>query len=145
MRTQTTLLAAATFALASIIGTGQASAATLTVKITGISEAVGKMAVKLVASADAYDGKAKASAAQMQPVTSTDPITMTFTDLAPGTYAVLVMQDENGNGQLDSNMLGIPKEGYGFSNNPNVMRKPYFDETKFVVTDTVKAIEIEIL
>ena len=145
MRTQTSLIAAATFALASIAFVNQANAATLTVKITGITEAIGKMAVQLVASPDAFDGKAKASAAQMQPVTSTDPITMTFTDLAPGTYAVLVMQDENGNGKLDSNMLGIPKEGYGFSNNPNVMRKPYFDETKFVVTDADKSIEIEIL
>ena len=47
--------------------------------------------------------------------------------------------------QLDSNILGIPKEGYGFSNNPNVMRKPYFDETKFELTAADKAIEIEIL
>ena len=144
MRTQTNLIAAA-FVLAGIIGTSQANAATLTVKITGISEAVGKMAVKLVASADAYDGKAKASAAQMLPVASTEPMTLTFPDLAPGTYAVLVMQDENGNGSLDSNILGIPKEGYGFSNNPNVMRKPNFDEVKFEVTASDKAIEIEIL
>lgn len=144
MRTQTTLIAA-TLAFASVLMASQANAATLTVKITGISEAVGKMAVKLVASQEAYDGKAKASAAQMLPVTSTEPMTLTFPDLAPGTYAVLVMQDENGNGTLDSNILGIPKEGYGFSNNPNVMRKPYFDETKFEVTAADKAIEIEIL
>ena len=144
MRTHSNLIAAA-FAIASIVSAGQASAATLTVKITGISKAVGKMAVQLVASQDAYDGKAKASAAQMLSVSSTEPMTMTFPDLAPGTYAVMVMQDENGNGKLDSNMLGIPKEGYGFSNNPNVMRKPYFDETKFEVTAADKAIEIEIL
>lgn len=144
MRTKTTLIAAA-YALASILCTSQASAATLTVKITGISEAVGKMAVQLVASQAAYDGKAKASAAQMLPVASTEPMTLTFSNLAPGTYAVMVMQDENGNGTLDSNILGIPKESYGFSNNPNVMRKPYFDETKFEVTAADKAIEIEIL
>ncbi len=143
MRTQTTLIAA--FALASFVFASQATAATLTVKITGISEAVGKMAVKLVSSQEAYDGKAKASAAQMLSVSSTEPMTMTFPDLAPGTYAVMVMQDENGNGKLDSNILGIPKEGYGFSNNPNVMRKPYFNETKFEVTSADKAIEIEIL
>ena len=145
MRTHSNLCAAATLVVASIIATSQATAATLTVKIAGITEAVGSIGVQLVASADAYNGKAKPSAAQKQAVTSTDPITMTFADLAPGTYAVLVMHDENGNGKLDSNMLGIPKEGYGFSNNPNVMRKPNFDETKFVVTADDKVIEIEIL
>ena len=144
MRTKTTLIVAACVA-AGFAYTRQACAATLTVKITGISEAVGNMAVRLVASQDAYDGKAKASAAQMLPVASTEAMTLTFPDLLPGTYAVLVMQDENGNGKLDSNILGIPKEGYGFSNNPNVMRKPYFDETKFVVTAADKMIEIEIL
>ncbi len=144
MRTQIKLIAAA-FAFASMAFVSQASAATLTVKITGISKPVGKMAVKLVASQQAYDGTAKASAAQMLAVASTDAMTLTFPDLAAGTYAVLVMQDENGNGKLDSNILGIPKEGYGFSNNPNVMRKPYFDETKFEVTTADKAIEIKIL
>ncbi len=144
MRTQTFLIATV-FALANAAFVSQASAATLTVKITDISKAVGKMAVKLVASQDAYDGKAKASAAQMLTVASTEPMTLTFTDLAPGTYAVMVMQDENGNGKLDSNIIGIPKEGYGFSNNPNVMRKPNFDEAKFEVTDADKAIEIKIL
>jgi uncharacterized protein (DUF2141 family) len=122
-----------------------ASAATLTVKITEISEVAGKMGVRLVASGEAYSGKAKATAAQMVPVTSKDPITLTFADLAPGTYAVLVMHDENGNGKLDSNMLGIPKEGYGFSNNPHVMRQPTWDETKFELTAVDQAIEIEIL
>ena len=144
MRTSTILIATA-FALANIAFVSQISAATLTVKITGISKPVGKMAVQVVASQEAYDGKAKASAGQMLAVASTEPMTLTFTDLAPGTYAVLVMQDENGNGKLDSNIIGIPKEGYGFSNNPNVMRKPYFDETKFEVTDADKAIEIKIL
>ena len=144
MRTQITLIATA-FVLAGWVFANPATAATLTVKIAGFSEAVGSMGVQLVASADAYDGKTKPSAAQKQAVTSTAPITISFADLAPGTYAVLVMHDENGNGKLDSNILGIPKEGYGFSNNPNVMRKPYFDEAKFDVTAADKTIEIEIL
>lgn len=38
-------------------------------------------------------------------------------DLAAGEYAISVFHDENGNGKLDSNFLGVPTEGYGFSNN----------------------------
>ena len=140
MRNISTLITIATLAFASA-----ANAATLTVNITDVTKAVGKMAVKLVASSDAYDGKAKATAAQMLDVKSIEPISMTFTDLKPGIYSVMVMHDENGNGQLDSNILGIPKEGYGFSNNPRVMRRPSFDETKFEVKDADLAITIELL
>jgi len=38
-------------------------------------------------------------------------------DLAAGDYAISVIHDENSNGKLDSNFLGVPTEGYGFSNN----------------------------
>ena len=41
------------------------------------------------------------------------------------------MHDENDNNKLDANFLGIPFEGYGFSNNPNVMRRATFDEARF--------------
>jgi uncharacterized protein (DUF2141 family) len=51
----------------------------------------------------------------------------------PGTYALLVVHDENGNGKLDM-MMGIPREGFGFSNNPKIhMRAPRFDEVRFAV------------
>lgn len=40
-----------------------------------------------------------------------------FLDLPPGQYAVAVFHDENGNGELDTNILGIPTEGTGFSRN----------------------------
>lgn len=39
-----------------------------------------------------------------------------FEDIPPGTYAMAVIHDENMNGKLDTHLLGIPKEGYGFSN-----------------------------
>ena len=39
-----------------------------------------------------------------------------FKDLPPGEYAAVAFQDVNGNGILDKNFLGIPKEPYGFSN-----------------------------
>ena len=39
-----------------------------------------------------------------------------FEDIPPGTYALTVIHDENMNGKLDTNRLGIPTEGYGFSN-----------------------------
>lgn len=43
--------------------------------------------------------------------------TLTFKDLPDESYAVRYFHDENGNDELDTNILGIPKEGFGFSNN----------------------------
>jgi len=47
-----------------------------------------------------------------------------FEDIPPGTYAMAVVHDENMNGKLDTNWMGIPTEGYGFSNNPKVFLGP---------------------
>jgi len=41
--------------------------------------------------------------------------TVTVPNVPPGTWAVLAYQDENDNGKLDRNLLGIPSENYGFS------------------------------
>jgi uncharacterized protein (DUF2141 family) len=46
-----------------------------------------------------------------------DHVTAVFDKLKPGTYAVSVIHDENDNAELDTKMMGIPKEGVGFSNN----------------------------
>jgi uncharacterized protein (DUF2141 family) len=55
-----------------------------------------------------------------------------FQGLPPGEYAVVAMHDENDNGKMDYNFLGIPVEGYGFSNNPRVLLKaPVFEAAKF--------------
>lgn len=49
----------------------------------------------------------------------------------PGTYALLIVHDENGNGRLDMTM-GIPREGFGFSNNPAMRpRAPKWEEIHF--------------
>ncbi len=45
-------------------------------------------------------------------------------ELPAGTYALSAFHDENNNKELDTNGLGIPKEDYGFSNNPNAMFGP---------------------
>jgi len=47
-----------------------------------------------------------------------------FADIPPGTYALAVIHDENMNGKLDTNWLGIPTEGYGFSNDAKAMLGP---------------------
>lgn len=53
-------------------------------------------------------------------------------DVPPGTYAVALFHDENNDQKLNTNFLGIPKEGYGFSNNAyHTFRAPDFSEASF--------------
>ena len=55
-----------------------------------------------------------------------------FEDIPPGTYALAVIHDENMNGKLDTNWLGIPKEGYGFSNDvKDLLSSPPFSAASF--------------
>lgn len=72
-----------------------------------------------------------------------DPQTLTakivFTDLPKGVYAVSLFHDENMNQKLDKNFMGIPREGYGASNNPKKkMGPPNFEETKFQFSERCK-------
>ena len=55
-----------------------------------------------------------------------------FEDIPPGKYAMAVIHDENMNGKLDTNWLGVPTEGYGFSNNATgVLGPPAFSAASF--------------
>jgi uncharacterized protein (DUF2141 family) len=55
-----------------------------------------------------------------------------FLDIPPGTYALGVVHDENMNGKLDTKWLGIPKEGYGFSNDAKAyLSAPSFSKASF--------------
>ena len=69
---------------------------------------------------------------------------VTFPDIKPGNYAVSVLHDENQNKGMDQGKLGIPKEGYGFSNNVmGVMGPPSFKKARFHVPGGDSAITIK--
>lgn len=64
-------------------------------------------------------------------------ITVIFENLKPGDYAVSVIHDENENGELDSNIMGIPKEGFAFGNNAmGMFGPPTFEKAKITLNKT---------
>jgi len=105
-------------------------AAELVVTITDIRAAQGSLMLKLVDSDAAWNSQAKPVAAR-KVAAEKGEMQFRFSDLPEGVYAVQVMHDENDNDKLDTNFLGIPSEGYGFSNNPQVMRRATFEEARF--------------
>ena len=62
-----------------------------------------------------FPGDAGVVGAIMRPAAS-GTVRVIFADVAPGAYAVAVFHDADGDGELAQNFLGMPTEGYGFSN-----------------------------
>jgi uncharacterized protein (DUF2141 family) len=109
----------------------------LTVRVTGIRNAKGNIRSSLYRDGQFVEDRQ----AEIDPKTLT--ATIVFEKIPQGVYTVQLMHDENLNGKMDKNLLGIPQEGYGMSNNPKKrMGKPGFDETNFQVNQPALAIEI---
>lgn len=69
---------------------------------------------------------------QVQEAPADGKLVLKLDDLPFGRYAMAIYHDENGNGDLDKNLFGIPKEPYGFSNNPRAKwSAPTYQETSF--------------
>lgn len=67
----------------------------------------------------------------VQPVINKQ-VMVEINDLSTGQYSVRVFHDENDNKKLDTGMFGIPKEGWGMSNNVKaIMGPPDFNESLF--------------
>jgi uncharacterized protein (DUF2141 family) len=111
-----------------IVGLG-----TVLVEIGGLRNTNGRVNVSLFAGADGFpqDTAAVFKSATLQ-VTAGREVAVRFDDLSFGDYAVAVLHDENGNGVMDTGFLGIPSEGFGFSNNPRPgFGPPSFQSCKF--------------
>jgi uncharacterized protein (DUF2141 family) len=103
---------------------GDPGKAPLTVSVSGMRSDKGNITITIYLDDAAHflDGAYKL-ARQMVPVTL--PVTTAcFVLPAPGTYAVALFHDENDDHHLNTNALGIPTEGYGFSNNPTLYFGP---------------------
>ena len=93
-------------------GAGTGMAATLQVVVDNVRNATGNVRVA-VCSQGRFLGTSCEYVAQLpaRPGRVVVPV-----DVPPGTWAVQAYHDENANEQVDRNLLGIPTEGLGFSN-----------------------------
>lgn len=67
-------------------------------------------------------------------------VTIIFKDLPVGDYAISVVHDEDENGEMDSNLFGIPKEGFGFGNDAmGMFGPPSFEKAKISFQGTKKS------
>ena len=103
---------------------------TLRVKVTDFRNKKGKLRVALYRSASGFSGDPKR--AYRTASVSGKSKSVLFRDLPRGVYAVSVLHDENSNARMDTNWVGIPKEGGGASRNPKVrFGPPNFKQAAF--------------
>jgi uncharacterized protein (DUF2141 family) len=102
------------------------------VVVVGLHNDDGEVDCALFGSADGFPSDSlKAAKTTKSKIENAQAICM-FADVAPADYAVSVFHDEKGNGILDRNFLGIPKEGVGASNDAaGSLGPPKFDDARF--------------
>jgi uncharacterized protein (DUF2141 family) len=111
---------------------GRVSATKLIVEVSGLREAKGEVAVTL------YPDDAKRflaphkKMARVRATARAPTTTACFWLPAPGYYAVAIYHDENANRDFDRNFIGLPAEGFAFSNNPPTpVALPSFRSVRF--------------
>jgi uncharacterized protein (DUF2141 family) len=102
------------------------------IEIVGLRNGKGQVMCSLFSSAEEFPKKTDNAIARTTSVISGRHGVCDFPGIAPGTYAISVVHDENSNGKLDTNFMGIPREGVGASNDARGhLGPPKFDAASF--------------
>ncbi len=113
---------------------GAAQAADLTVTVNGLANAEGKV---LLAAYDSADTFLKRPVGISWVDAQTGSIKAVISNLKAGDYAVSLYQDKNANKRLDSNLVGMPTEPYGFSRDAaGSFGPPSFEQARISVPDS---------
>ncbi|MFC3123172.1 DUF2141 domain-containing protein [Agaribacter flavus] len=131
------LISTLTLVASTAVFSTHALASTIDFHIDGIKDNKGKLYIQLFKGEEDYhNGKARAATIV---TADSHSKTVTFNNIDAGEYALRFFHDENDNGQLDTNLFGLPSEGYGFSNDAKPNFGPVqYDEIKFVVDEATE-------
>lgn len=116
--------------LAALLGTARAGE--LSLQVQGVASEQGEVMVAVFAGPESWLRKPAAVARQAAATRNGETVTLLIKDLPEGPLALSVFQDLNGNGRLDTNAMGVPKEPIGFSNNAaGAFGPPRFEQARF--------------
>lgn len=118
----------------------------LLINIEDIRSVEGKIAILVFDQANGFPGNAQN--AIVNRVVDVTALTMNINlgQLPQGNYAIAIIHDKNSNKQFDKNMLGIPKEPFGFSNTERVyFGPPSFAEASIFLSQKSSRIRIRLL
>jgi len=133
--------------LALLLSAGAAAADTVVrVVVTNVVKQDGVLLAGAYTSAETWLGASPAASRDVPVAGNVRDGTVTFDfPLPPGTYALSVLQDMNGNRRLDTNFIGIPTEASGSSNDaPARWSAPKFNAAVFTVGDQPVELKIRL-
>jgi uncharacterized protein (DUF2141 family) len=117
---------------------------TVIVKITGFASDEGDCWFALDNSKEVYESEDSVFIGKILPIINNE-VFLKIDSLKYGNYAIKVFHDENNNGELDSNFLGIPTEDYGYSNNASSwFGPPSWEKAEFLLNEKEMTLEISI-
>ena len=131
--------------LFSILTSNIVHSSDLLIKVKNLKSSKGKIQIALWDNASGFPDS-HATAIERVTINANSNLEAQITNLKPGRYAVGLFHDKNSDMELNTNFMGIPKEGFGFSNNPKILfGPPNFQTSSFMVNkDQKKSIIIEL-
>lgn len=147
MRTLIVFAIALLVPLSAIGEVATAPAGVLEIKVTNIEQGSGTVYLAVLNSADGWlksDANSRPFREATQAVTGTSDLLISVSDLPPGKYAISLFQDLNGDGKLDTNFVGFPKEPFGFSAPMGAFGPPDFDEAAIEFSGDNASVEIKL-
>jgi uncharacterized protein (DUF2141 family) len=119
-----------------ILGSIGLLGADITVEVSNIKNANGKLAIAIFNSSESFLDNTKMF--RNKPLKITDEkMSYIFKNIPNGTYAVVAFHDENDNGIMDRSIIGFPIEKPAISNIPTLTAPPSFEEAKFELRDNM--------
>lgn len=115
------------------------------VKISGIRSEKGQIILNVFKNSEDYEQEKVFKKLVFEKKAVDNGSIMINCDIEPGVYGITLIDDENKNGELNKNLIGIPKEGFGFSNFfMEKMKKPVFDDFKITIKNPNSKITIKV-
>lgn len=121
-------------------------AGNLEVRVQGLKNAKGQVCLALFSGPKGFPKGGNGSNLKVSRCSSLSKggSVVTFNNLPYGVYAVAAIHDSNSDGRLHQNALGVPTDGFGFSNNPPLKFGPAsFAESEFFVSGTTTVVQIK--
>ncbi|PWH87094.1 hypothetical protein DIT68_02195 [Brumimicrobium oceani] len=124
---------------------GQEKSATLIIEVVGMRNNTGKIIGSVFNSKSGFPGTPNLAKYLVEQEITNNSSRIKIENVPFGNYGVSLVHDENSNQRLDTNFIGIPKEGIGMSNNAEgSFGPPSFEEASFEFSKKAQTIQIRI-
>ncbi|MFT6747662.1 MAG: hypothetical protein ACJAZ2_002019 [Glaciecola sp.] len=119
---------------------------TITVNIKGFKNKQGQIDLALYNNKNQYTDNPWKDFHVQKSTSKNGIITFILKDIVKGKYAITFLDDENSNKEMDYSFLGLPEEGFGFSNNvkPGFLSAPKYEKCTFdIYTDKELTLNVQ--